>query len=106
MVILLPKFGALFTSNGGSTGQLDLGTTVTDKVKVGCFGWVSDDNGLSQRVKVTEIVDSNSIRVVKVEGWEVQYQVNYTIGSNMSAWTTANTARFDMEEQLVPDNFA
>lgn len=104
--ILVEKFGSELSGNGGATGRLDLNDNVTDLVYVGCIGWVSDGNSTSVRVVVTEIIDANSIRVLAVQESTTNLKYpNYTVGSDMSAFTTAQTARFDMPQQVVAKNF-
>lgn len=109
-------FGAALTANGGADGSLTF--SATTNFRKGRTGWLTDANSPSQKCLITEIVSATVIKVKFVAdqlavpsgalqtGGETRqlgaFTPNYG-GSDCSAYTTAQSARFDMEPGFVYD---
>lgn len=99
---------AVFAANGGTDGTIQVASTTGFFAYAEAF--LSDTTGRSQRCIITRIVDSTHIQVRPIASTLVfqgssEYVAlpgtNYTVGGDVSAFTTANTARIDMLGQVV-----
>jgi hypothetical protein len=100
--------GAVFTANGGTDGTITVASTTPFRAKA--RAWVSDANSPSVEVIITEITDSTHLKVRLVTpppaaspDQAPAYALNaLNYGtSDMSAYTTAQTARIDMPSQFI-----
>jgi len=99
--IQIPKFGEALAGNGGADGKLQVAKS--DPYYVGCVAYLSDTTGKNQAVLITQIVDTTHIRARKIanDGSSNVKTLSYAVGSDLSAFTTANTARIDMPAQVA-----
>jgi hypothetical protein len=109
-------FGAALTSDGTSDGSLTFAATAN--FRKGRTGWLKDNNSPSQKCLITEITSATVIKVKFVAdqlavpvgalqtGGETRqlgaFAPNYGT-SDCSAYTVAQSARFDMEPGFVYD---
>jgi hypothetical protein len=94
--------GAVFTGNGAAAGLVTVASTAP--FFANAYAWISDQNSPSIRVQIAEIVSSTTLRVRKI--WTGESGVGVRGDSSfadVSAYTVAQTARIDMEPQLVED---
>lgn len=109
-------FGAALTANGGTDGSLTFAATAN--FRKGRTGWLTDANSPAQKCLITEIVSATVIKVKfladqivigtgsPLTGGTVRnlgdFAPNYGT-SDCSNYTTAQSARFDMEPGFVYD---
>lgn len=100
--------GAAFTANGGSDGTITVASTTPYRAKA--RAWVSSSGQPSKEVVITEVTDSTHLKVrlvtpppASAPDQAPAYALNaLNYGtSDMSAYTTAQTARIDMPPQFI-----
>lgn len=100
MVEWIKEAGAALVANGGSDGYVQVADSLP--FYTGAFAWLSDDNGLNQRVMITEVITStNKLGVRFFPDNEISPTPPSYGRSDASDFTTANSARIDQEAQLV-----
>lgn len=99
--------GAALTANGGSDGSVTVASTTPFRAKA--RAWLSDANSPSAEVVIVQIDSATVMRVrfatpaVAALGQgvaQVLNPLNYGF-SDVSAYTTAQTARIDMPAQFI-----
>jgi hypothetical protein len=101
--IEIPPTGAAFTADGTSKGVATVASTSTFYPSQQC--WLSSGGGVaSVFVQVVDVISATtmSLRVLTDPGLNSQVGgINYNYGSDISAFTVANSARIDAARQLV-----
>lgn len=103
----IAQAGAVLTANGGTDGTLTVASTTPYRAKA--HAWVSSTTTAGVEVVIVSIIDSTHMQVRlktppntapdQSPGYALN-ALNYG-GSNMSAYTTADTARVDMPSQFI-----
>src|SRR5512144_2418814 len=99
--IQVPKFGEALAGNGTTSGSLQVASSTP--YYVGCVAYLSDSTGRNQAVLITKIIDATHIqaRAIANDGSSNVNTLSYSPGSDLSAFTTVNTARIDMPAQVA-----
>lgn len=103
--ISVPAAGAALTANGTAVGLVTVADTTP--FYAGALAWLSCNTPANMHVRITKILSATTMTVAMVldSGSNVN-NLSYAQGSDISAFTTAATARIDMPEQLVRVEFA
>lgn len=91
------------TANGGSDGTLTVASTTL--FYSGCIAYLRDTNGLTATVLITQILTATTMKARKVldTGSNVN-SLSYATGSDLSTFTTANSAKIAMPAQTAEVN--
>lgn len=101
MNIDVPAFAQDFDANGGATGSIQVASSAG--FYVGTIAYLSRNSNPGARCVIVSIPDSTHVvaRIVADDNEQQQAQQIYGAGSNLSAWTTALSARISMPAQLA-----
>lgn len=105
----VPEATAVLTANGSTAGVITVASTAG--FYAGAEAWIVDDNSAPKRLRITKILGATTMqaRAMLSQGGpdpidqrnDQRNEVDYTLGSDLSAYTTGQNASVDMPAQVV-----
>jgi hypothetical protein len=99
--IQVPAVNQAFAANGGATGSIQVASSAG--FYVGCYGYIGQASDPGHKVIIVSIPDATHVivRIVADDNEMQQSLQRYGGGSNLSTYTTTNSAYIAMPAQLA-----